>query len=124
MIPLDILNLLCRQRLKSKLDIVNQAIAATLAELFAHHDTHHAHLLTVRCHRVRGDNPAAFAELVGECEFIEEDVLGWTQAEGYYWKAVAGTVAHDDESLVLELVGEVVGRVGQVVHDVGVASAS
>jgi hypothetical protein len=53
-----------------ELEIRNQRVAARLGEVFAHDDAQHLHLLAVRGHGVGGDNPAAFAKLMGAVRML------------------------------------------------------
>lgn len=67
---LDLLRIQRIERLERKLEVRNERVAARLSEVFAHDDTQHLHLLGVRRHGVCGDDPAAFAELVGTNESV------------------------------------------------------
>jgi hypothetical protein len=53
------------QRLQRKLEVGDERVAAGLGKVFAHDDAQHLHFLRVRGHGVGGDDPAAFAELMG-----------------------------------------------------------
>lgn len=52
------------QRLQRKLEVGEQCVATRLGEILAHDDTQHLHLLRMRRHRVGGDDPSTFAELM------------------------------------------------------------
>jgi hypothetical protein len=73
MIALDVQDLLLGQRLKSKLNVMNQAIATALAEL-AHHDAHHVYFLSLLPPYTPGLS-SRVPEACEECEFIEDNVL-------------------------------------------------
>jgi hypothetical protein len=62
---LNLLRIQRIQRLQREFEIRNQRITPRFRKVLAHHHTQHLHLLRVRRHGVRRDNPAAFAELMG-----------------------------------------------------------
>lgn len=109
------------QLMDGKLQIRNQSIAARAREILPHHNAHHAQLLRVRRHGVRGYDPAALAQLVGEGELVEAVLVRGVQAEGDEGQAVAAGFGHEDEAHGLHGGGEVVGCAGQVEHDAAVA---
>jgi hypothetical protein len=53
------------QRLQREFEIRDKCVTAGFCKVFAHNDAQHLHLFRVGSHGVGGDDPAAFAELVG-----------------------------------------------------------
>ena len=67
----DLLIVQLDQLLDCELDVRDQGIAARAREVFAHDHAHHLQRFAVRGHGVGGHDPAAFAQLVGDGEFVE-----------------------------------------------------
>lgn len=67
-------------------------------------------------HRVRRDDPASAAKLVREGELVVV-LLAGLEAECDEGKTFAVLLRHDDEAELLEGIGEVVCRAGEVRHD-------
>ena len=115
------------QRAKAQLDIRNQHVASAAGEVLPDDDTQHLQALGVWGHGVGGNDPAAGAQAVRQGKLIVVPVVlaalvGVGKAESDKGKAVATTLGHDDETHLLEDLGEEVGGAGQVVHDVAVAT--
>jgi hypothetical protein len=106
---------------KRKFQIRHQRIAPAAREILAHDHAHHLQRLRVRRHRVRGDDPAALAQLVRDGEFVEVVLARWVEAESHEGEAFAAGLRHENEAHGLHGGGEVVGGAGEVEHDAAVA---
>lgn len=109
------------QNLHTQLNIAEQGVASGLGEIFTDYDAQHFEVGGVRRHGIGGDDPAARAELVGECEFVIVFVEFWVETESHERKTLSILLGHDDEAELFEGIGEVVGCSGEVGHDGAVA---
>lgn len=121
LLSLDRLHVRLLQQPQAESDVMDEHVASALGEVLPHDDAQHLELLGVRRHRVRGDDPAPGAQVVGERKLVVVAVLsalgGALEAEGHEGQALAAALGHDDEAVALEDLGEVVGGAGQVAHD-------
>lgn len=109
------------QQSHAELDVVDEHVASALGKVLAHNHTQHLEPLGMRRHCVRGHDPAPGAQVVRQRKLVIMTVFtalgGVLEAKGHEGQALAATLGHDDEAVVLEDVGEVVGGAGQVAHD-------
>ena len=75
----------------------------------------------MRRHRVRGHDPAALAQLVGDGELVEAVLARGVEAESDEREAGAAGFGHEQEAHGLHGSREVVGGAGEVEHDAAVA---
>ncbi len=104
-------------------DVGDQGVGAGPGEVLADDDAEHLQAVGLRSHGVGGDDPAANAEGVGQCELIVVLLVAVDggQAEGDQGETFAGLLGHDNVAKGLEGVGQVVRGAGEVVHDGAVA---
>lgn len=117
---LDLLFIHIIQQTHAQLDIIQELIAARLAEILSHDYAQHLEVFGIGCHGVSGDDPGSTAELVSECEFVVVMAFLGVEAEGYEGQPGAVLLGHDDESKLGERVGKVVCGAGEVRHDAAV----
>lgn len=112
-----------------QLDVLDQQLASASGKVLPDHDAHHLHAVSVRRHCVGRNDPASCAQVVSQRELVKVVVLAAAlvatrEAERNKRQALATALGHDDEILLSERFGQVVGRLGQVHHDVAVAALS
>lgn len=71
------------EKLLTLLDISDEAVASTVREILANDYAEHLEVLGVGRHGIRGDNPAANAQLVSEGELVIVAVFLGRETEGY-----------------------------------------
>jgi hypothetical protein len=121
LIILDRLSIHLIQQLQRKLNIRQELITSTLAEILSNYHSQHLQVLRMRRHGIRRNNPRALAQDMSECEFIVVFFSLGVQAEGYERETCSVPLGHDDEAELGERFGEVVCCAGEVGHDGAVA---
>ena len=99
------------QNLHTKLNIAKQLITSRFRKVFADNDTEHFQVVCVRGHRIRRYDPTSASQLMSECKLIIV-LLASFEAECDEWETLAVLLGHDDETELLEGVGEVVCGAG------------
>jgi hypothetical protein len=131
------------ERLQRKLEVRDECVAARPGEVFANDDTQHLHLLGVRRHGVRGDDPAAFAELVGTIDShvsvqrVRDDdttvvdlhseliiLLSeiFVDPRSNERQTLSASLAHNHKAHFLQIRAQVVRRARQIQHNTSVST--
>lgn len=105
------------QLLHTKLDVLEQRISTSAAEVLTNNDTHELELLGVGSHGVCWDDPAALPEFVGNGELVVGELKLGVETEGDEGETLASALRHDDEAEGLQCLREVIGGVSDVGHD-------
>ena len=105
------------QFIDRQLDVRDQRVASTSAEVLPHHDPHELLLLRVRGHRVRGDDPSTLAKLMRDRELVELVSMGFVEMESDERQTLTSSLGHKLEAHLLDGCGQVIGGPSQVQHD-------
>ena len=98
---LDPLGILLLQGLHNSMNVLDQHVAPSSAEVLAHDHTHQLELLAVRSHGVGWHDPGAFSELMSDRELVEMVLIFWVQAESDERQSFAASLGHDLEAQCL-----------------------
>lgn len=105
------------QQAKTKLQIRDQLLTPALRKVLTDHDAQHLHLLRIRRHRIRRHDPAALAQLMRNRKLIVALLELGVKTERHERQTTALALAHDQETHILDGIGEQVGGAGEVEHD-------
>lgn len=109
------------QRLERQLDVVDQVVGTRDTKVLTNHNPHHLQSFAVRRHRVRRHHPAALTEMVRNRELVVELTAVPLESECNQRQSVAAALAHNDETKLLQLAGNVVCCAREIEHNRPVA---
>jgi len=107
-----------------ELDIGDKAIATTLAEVLADDYAHEFQGFGMRSHGVSRNDPATFAEIVGNGKLIISVMIIRVQAECNQWQSLSTSLRHDDKAELLQIGRKVIRSSGKIRHDGSVTTLS
>ena len=103
------------------LEVCDQQIGQVAADSVAHQDAHDHQVLPVGRHRVCRDLPTAHADAVGKIEEVETGIHTLFQRPAHGRNAAAAVVDDLKRAQLVDLIGQILGRVVAGLLDLSVA---